>query len=464
MNWEVYAEYDSGARLCIGDTQEPGIHLKFTSPWGYERTTVSGTKPQFGRGGFEFGVDAAASYILTIENEEHEIQTIDGLTKLLLTRVDSEQSWIPAEVSGRKVTSRGVHGPPFGQHGSWAPEILVWCELWVRMNLSWILLTCDGDDIFIPRPCWEGTELEGKSTAEVLLDHGIIPIWRVNLLYLPTIYKDWAHLDMAVPIYNSYGINRVPIKPWNEWGLANEWVDKKVPQNAQEIYSGLFNGFAREAYNRGGIPIRADKPNEDNDWMVFHEPIFDLWEMGMVIDGLHNYGHNKPPLYPSVPAVVNGKPLERWRFNWMLGPMINDPDWNQWGLQEINFYRAEMQGEPSKPDNSCYRDWENHAGVMERHFGKVLPMAMCEGGWGPGDRLDPRWPRCGIEQVFWYTNEIFNDDSPLIWKCPWLIASSAMGGIGWEDKTWVGGEFTEWYGFEKPVAVGLKCSGYTKTF
>jgi hypothetical protein len=49
------------------------------------------------------------------------------------------------------------------------------------------------------------------------------------------------------------------------------------------------------------------------------------------------------------------------------------------------------------------------------------------------------------------TLEMFNDyDNPMIAQCPWLLACSFMGGVGWEYDAWVSGVFMK-YGTEKPV-------------
>lgn len=474
MTWKlVDRSVRPGIQLLVGRTGENGIPLTIEDPWGNVKRTVSGAKSaEYGVGGFEFHVvPTQEGYTLTIEGEEFTVVTIDGVTDITLERVgngngngnDNGPDWIPEEVSGWPVTKRGLHGPPHGQHFCWAGDIDVWLERYQARGISWLLLPFDGRNGLDPVPAWNGTEREGKSLCEGLLDGGVIPIWRVNDLKMPQRYVQMEHVDAAVELYARYGL-RPLWKLWNEYRLDNEWIGKKAPPRSEAIteHVKLFVPTARELANRGAIPVFGDLPNFDEydhlNKNVYQplEPVFDLWESYQMVSGLHNYGLNLPPSFPDVPAVTEGKPLERWRFNWMLGPKVNDPQWNEYGLQEINYHRAQMQDVPAdiSQHSACYRHWENHARWMEEVFGKVLLMGTCEGGWGPGDYEDPRWPRVGIEQAAWYNHEISTNGSPLLFNCIWLEAAAlkgSTGGVFWEEKAVWGTEFTEWYGIEKPT-------------
>jgi hypothetical protein len=47
--------------------------------------------------------------------------------------------------------------------------------------------------------------------------------------------------------------------------------------------------------------------------------------------------------------------------------------------------------------------------------------------------------------------QMYDTPSPFFAICPWLVATSDMGGTGWFDDAWHGGAFSDKYGREKPV-------------
>ena len=88
----------------------------------------------------------------------------------------------------------------------------------------------------------------------------------------------------------------------------------------------------------------------------------------------------------------------------------------------------------------CGNSWERIAIWMEETFGRVLPMAMTEGGWTPGAVHDVRYPRMAHYEVAKNTLLAFEDeDAPLFAVCPWLLADALLCGgraVGWEGDVW----------------------------
>jgi hypothetical protein len=89
--WNLTIEHVPGAPILAGSMPLAGIRLVATDQWGNARLATSGTKPEYGIGGFEMPAPYAATYTIAFLSEEFSLQTRGGTTLLTLTP-DSTQS------------------------------------------------------------------------------------------------------------------------------------------------------------------------------------------------------------------------------------------------------------------------------------------------------------------------------------------------------------------------------------
>lgn len=87
-DWLMEVEYQPGSKVIAGTFPETEIELTVTDPWGNATTTVSGSKPEYGPGGFEVVAPHVAVYRLTFLEEVFEAQTHDGATIVTFTQAE----------------------------------------------------------------------------------------------------------------------------------------------------------------------------------------------------------------------------------------------------------------------------------------------------------------------------------------------------------------------------------------
>lgn len=84
--WHMEVEHRPGAKIIAGSLPEAGIQLTVTDPWGNATTTVSGSKLEYGAGGFEVLAGQVTTYTLAFRGETFEVQTRDGATIVTFAR------------------------------------------------------------------------------------------------------------------------------------------------------------------------------------------------------------------------------------------------------------------------------------------------------------------------------------------------------------------------------------------
>jgi hypothetical protein len=364
---------------------------------------------------------------------------------------------IPHSVSGRRVTSRGVHLHPFGFHGDWLRDAPYWVDLLVDMDMSWVVIITDGDSV---RQTY-GTK---KSPLEVLLDAGIIPIVREQRPF-PYPFADQDTFLWTVDLYQDYGLRPLWIIR-NEPFDIREWVRHKVPANALEIVMRIWSEAAQFIAGNGGYVGFPDGP------AYAFNPFDKIEEYGCrwIFDEAkgffagHHYGKNRPRDYPYDAVTTQGTPLSEEAYRRLLDDFARDPRWREEPLDLINQRRVELKAPGLSPvaDDTCWRGWEKVVHWSRQSFGYVVPMAMTEGGWVPRDRpgsgpgIDVRMPHTTPKMVAKKTLQIYDTPSPFFAICPWLLADEDMGGTGWPFDAWHGWAYNEKYGVEKPVVAVLK--------
>lgn len=75
--WSMAAERrrrSDGVRAIAGSFPQPGVRLDVTDPWGNSVTVTSGSKPEYGPGGFEVPVWAEATYTLRFLSQVFQVE------------------------------------------------------------------------------------------------------------------------------------------------------------------------------------------------------------------------------------------------------------------------------------------------------------------------------------------------------------------------------------------------------
>lgn len=86
-------ERRAGPRLIAGTFPRPGIQITATDPWGNGFSTVSGSKPEYGPGGFEILIFHDATYVLQFLGETFEVEVRGDRVYLTFEEVEQETEY-----------------------------------------------------------------------------------------------------------------------------------------------------------------------------------------------------------------------------------------------------------------------------------------------------------------------------------------------------------------------------------
>ncbi len=97
--WEMKVETRPGPRLIVGSLPTAGIPVTVTDPWGNATTAISGSKPEYGVGGFEVLASHAATYTISFLQQRFQVQVGDATIVLTFTKAEEpvEPPQEPAE-------------------------------------------------------------------------------------------------------------------------------------------------------------------------------------------------------------------------------------------------------------------------------------------------------------------------------------------------------------------------------
>ena len=363
---------------------------------------------------------------------------------------------LPATVSGRPVTNRGVHLQPFGHHGDWLNRAAYWVDLLVSMDMSWVVLLTDGDSV--------RQSHHGLNPLHVLLEAGVIPIIREQRPF-PHPFLDHETFHWSVDLYGQYGL-----KPF--WIIRNEpldrreWVNGKVLPNAWDIVMAVWSEAAQYIAANGGYVGFPDGPSysfNPFESIVAHGVQW-VFDEGLAFYAGHHYGKNRPRDYPYDAITRHGAQLGPEAYDRLLDDFAGEPAWREPSLELINQRRVQLRhpGATALNDDTCWRGWEKVVHWSLQSLGYVVPMAMTEGGWVPRDRpgsgpnTDLRLPHSTPKMVGKKTLQMYDAPSPFFAICPWLLADQDMGGSGWPFDAWHGWAYNDKYGRKKPVITALQ--------
>ena len=361
---------------------------------------------------------------------------------------------VPASVSGRPVTNRGVHLQPGGNPSGWMVNPVqrqIFLDLLDRMHMSWCVMLTNSD------ACLE--VFDGKEAVRWLLDIGVIPIIR-DMLKLPTRFNNMESVARTVEIYAEYGLRPV-WQLYNEPGDDREW-EGNVPDDWFGIFMDRWKDAAKIVVGLGAIAGFPDGPcyslnpfnSMTEDWFV------DNWREGNIVYLGHHYGKGRPLDYPENDVCWFGTPLTQEERNKNLDEFAGLSNWDVPSLEMVNKQRKEWADPTATAlkDDTCWLGWKIVQFRSRLTYGFNVQMAMTEGGWVPRDRagsnpIDDRWDLTTPEMVAKKTLAMYQDAPPEMFAvCPWLLADSLMGGAGqFEDGAWYTGAWRPHYWLETPV-------------
>jgi hypothetical protein len=93
--WQMNVQVRPGSRIIAGSFPRAGIQLTVTDPWGNAAAVTSGSKPEYGVGGFEVLAPNPASYKLSFLGQMFAVKTGDTITFVKFT--ETEQPVKPPE-------------------------------------------------------------------------------------------------------------------------------------------------------------------------------------------------------------------------------------------------------------------------------------------------------------------------------------------------------------------------------
>lgn len=351
------------------------------------------------------------------------------------------------------MSNRGVHLLPFGQHTGWMEKADYWIGLLVSMHMDWCMVLSDSDAFYT------------SGAAKALLDAGITPIVRFSYEF-PRKFTDMDAIAQLVNLYAKYNKTLI-VQFANEPFDSREWVDHDVPLywEAWEIIRDRWWETSKIIVDRGAVAGFPDGPCfDDNPFNIIGDESL-YWQDGKAIYCGHYYGKGRPLNYPEDLVSKYGVPLTMEEYREALDVFQDDPDWNegQYVLDMMNEQRKEW-ADPSitaLDDDVCWWGWKKVLRYSQEAFGFDVRMGMTEGGWVPRDRagstiIDIRWPYTTPLMVAKKTLAMFQEDSPLEFLCPWILACNLMGGSGFEDAAWTTGNYRPHYWLELPVIQTLR--------
>ena len=85
--WQMRVEYHPGAAILVGTLPQTGVRVTVSDPWGNASSVISGSKPEYGPGGFEVLAPHEGVYRVSFLGEEYAVQTRAGVTHVAFQEV-----------------------------------------------------------------------------------------------------------------------------------------------------------------------------------------------------------------------------------------------------------------------------------------------------------------------------------------------------------------------------------------
>jgi hypothetical protein len=189
----------------------------------------------------------------------------------------------------------------------------------------------------------------------------------------------------------------------NEPNLNVEWKHGAMPGNLIECaklvaLNWLFD--ARLILSLGGLPGLPAIGNAGA--MDLMSALVTLGRQDILLEGcwiaLHNYGGNRPLIYPDDPINRSGQTLTPAAYE--HGAFTQWAWWNTAErradtIETINAARANQTNPAGtlQQDHACWREFEHYNMLAMKYLGYAIPIISTAGGYQIGRRDDLRYPR-----------------------------------------------------------------------
>jgi hypothetical protein len=90
FGWQMNVRRQTGLRLLIGSLPRTGVAVSIIDPWGHAVTVMSGSKQEYGPGGFETPIWAAGQYSIRFLNQEFKVDV--GEETIFVTFIEGSGS------------------------------------------------------------------------------------------------------------------------------------------------------------------------------------------------------------------------------------------------------------------------------------------------------------------------------------------------------------------------------------
>ena len=289
---------------------------------------------------------------------------------------------------------RGLHGSATPGWSGGDEGYNHWIRELVEMGIKWFkVLDAAGNSL---------------PFCEKLLDAGIFPIVRILRRDPPpndTPEPNPGHLggleEKTIQRLIAAGVRYFETN--NEPNLNAEWKHNAMPGNAIECaklvaLNWLFD--ARVILSLGGLPgLPAIGGGGEMDLMG---ALVTLGRQDILLEGcwiaLHNYGGNRPLIFPDDPINRSGQALTPEQYD--QGAFTQWAWWNTAErhadtLEEINAARANQTNPAGtiQNDHACVREFEYYNALAMKYLGRAIPIISTAGGYQIGRRDDLRYPR-----------------------------------------------------------------------
>lgn len=113
--WQAKVERRPGLRLIAGSFPRAGIQLTVSDPWGHATTITSGSKPDYGPGGFEVLAAYPAAYTLSFLDQKFVLEIQNDSTFVTFTEVEQVRPVEgPAEPGAKEAVEAVTQDAMFG--------------------------------------------------------------------------------------------------------------------------------------------------------------------------------------------------------------------------------------------------------------------------------------------------------------------------------------------------------------
>ncbi len=294
-DWQLRIERFPGYSIIVGNLADrPGVQITVTRPDGSTQTTVSGSKPEFGAGGFEASVTRPGAYTLNFLDQQFTVQ-MDGKTTAKLHFTTDDQPVAPPAQSAIGGTLKDQFGNPVAGRS-------------VRLDspegAQSTLTAQDGRFIFenLPAGTWRLSVPDSTISQTITLDG-----------------REAKIVDLTLRVAVASGNWQVEVQPWpgnlplmvGDIGEAQIPITVTAPSGAQNV---VISG-AKLEYGLGGFEAYA--PETGIYTLQFQDKTFSIpMEGKMVYLTFHQGEAEAPAPEPQARLVSQAMPQSQAQTLW----------------------------------------------------------------------------------------------------------------------------------------------------